>query len=442
MKLKRNILGLSVSFALMVPAIGMANAEPAGGSLFRAATNNELDKYDITVAGWAGVTALYASDKTDDGNISNGAFLNQEDGIGLDQIGLMLCKGMGCLPTSSFAPAQNVLSRVGPFPGPLGEVQVGFNVTAMYGQDIQFFRVAGIDDYTFDQDDENKFAVPQFYIDAYIPAFDGMTLMLGSFFTFIGNEIGAPFTPPNWFSTLTYAAQHGPSKHVGALASIKVPTSEDFGLLSFDAGLVAGWNNWDEKRPTLIGAARWRSPDLATWLDVEFIYGDGEGDAFGAAKGGSPYIAVSSTGDTLNRFHSSTTLTHALNPDLQLAAEFIYGFQEAGDVSAAPVFITEDSGWMGLNVAARYKLDDNLHMGVRAEWFDDENAANVLWSSVGATGGDVYSLTANLSWSANQYIKISPELRYDTYKGQGAGLFAGGKSDDQFIALLNAVTYF
>ncbi|MEI8611721.1 outer membrane beta-barrel protein [Enterovibrio sp. Hal110] len=82
------------------------------------------------------------------------------------------------------------------------------------------------------------------------------------------------------------------------------------------------------------------------------------------------------------------------------------------------------------------------HMGVRAEWFDDENAANVLWSSVGATGGDVYSLTANLSWSANQYIKITPELRYDTYKGQGAGLFAGGKSDDQFIALLNAVTYF
>ncbi|WP_325894264.1 outer membrane beta-barrel protein [Grimontia sp. NTOU-MAR1] len=442
MRLTRNILGLSVSLALMVPTVGLANAEPAGGSLFRAATNNALDEYEITVAGWAEATALHASDTIGDGNISNGAFLNQKDGVGLNQIGLMLCKGMGCLPTGAFAPAQNVLSRVGPFPGPVGEARIDFNVTAMYGQDIQFFRTAGIDDYTFDNDDDNKLAIPQFYIDAYLPVLDGMTLMVGSFFTFIGNEVGAPFTPPNWFVTHTYATQHGPSKHVGALASIKVPTDEDFGLLSFDAGLVAGWNNWDEKRPTFIGAARWRSPDLATWLDFEFIYGDGEGDAFGAAKGGSPYIAVSSTDEKLDRFHSSTTLIQTVNPDLQLAAEFVYGFQEGGDVAAAPVFITKDSDWMGLNLGARYKLDDNLFFGARAEWFDDENAANVLWSSVGATGGDVYSVTTNLDWSVNQHFKIRPELRYDTYKGNGAGLFAGGTSDDQFIALLNAVAYF
>ncbi|ODA30926.1 outer membrane beta-barrel protein [Veronia pacifica] len=404
-------------------------------------TDSSFEYSKISVNGWIEATALNASD-TLDGELSNGAFFNQKDGIRLNQAGLMLCRGVGCLPTATFPPSQNLLSRIGPLPGPVGELEIGFNVTAVYGEDSQFLRTAGIDDYTFDDDKDNKLAIPQFYIDAYLPVFGGMTVIAGSFFTSTGNEIGLPFTPPNWFATHTYAMQHAPSKHVGVLTGIKIPTSDAFGLLSVDLGLVGGWNNWDERRPTVIGATRWRSNDMATWLDIELIYGDGEGDAFGPAKGGSPYLVASTNGEKRQRLHSSATLTHNVNPDTQISAELTYGSQKGGDIAPAPVFIVEDSKWYGANLATRFKVSEELHTGVRAEWFNDEKAANILWRSTGATGGSVYSLTANLDWSLNPHLRIRPEIRYDKYEGDGAGLFAGGKSDQQFIALINAVTYF
>lgn len=421
------------------PDTAAAADEPvrASGYLFRSIFGDTLEKdYGIGIVGWGEATAIYGSSHNRQ-NLANGAFLTQEMGVNLNQIGLMICRNAGCLPTGVFPPAQNLLSRIGPLPGPRGGFDIGFNATVMWGEDIQFLRTAGVDDFTFDDDEDNKLAFPQFYVDAYIPVLDGMTIMAGSFFTFVGNEVGSPFTPPNWFVTHTYGLQHGPSKHVGGLASIKIPTPQDFGLLSFDAGLTAGWNNWDESRPTVLGAARWRSPDLATWLDFEFVYGDGEEDNFGPAAGGSPYIAISTTDENLDRFHASFTATHQATAKLQLAFEGLYGFQEGGDAAPVPIAITEDSEWYGVNIGGRYKLADDLHLAGRAEWFRDEKAANVLWSSVGATGGDVYSLTANLDWQVNPFMRVRPEVRYDTYTGDGTGLFGDGTEDDQFIALFS-----
>ena len=71
-----------------------------------------------------------------------------------------------------------------------------------------------------------------------------------------------------------------------------------------------------------------------------------------------------------------------------------------------PFVITENSPWYGVNVGLRRKIFDNLHFNVRAEWFTDENAAHVLWGSVGAGGGDVYAFTANLSWEPIPFLNI------------------------------------
>lgn len=423
---------------------GQASAEDPpynpNGALFRTITNGAFDEAKFTVLGWASTTAIGATHGNS--NLSPGAFFNQDDGLNFNQLGLMACGGTGC-PPFAFGPQTNIMSRIGPLPIPRNDgITLGYNVTLLYGEDAQFLRTSGIDDFTSDLTDETRFAIPQAFIDIGLPIADGASLLLGSWQTSLANDIGYPFTPPNWFVTHTYGFQHGPAKHVGGLFSVKIPTPEQFGLLSLEAGVVCGWNNLDDCETHVMGGARWRSPDLRTWIDLEFIFGDGENDAPGASLGGSPYIAVSSTGSSLDRMSVFLTGTHQVNEKLQLGFEASYGEQEGGDVALAPVFITRDSEWYGLNVSGRYKLSDTLHVAGRFEWFRDENAAHVLWSSTGATGGDVYALTAGLEWQATRHLRIRPEIRYDVYDGGGPGLFAGGTEDEQLVGLVNATINF
>ena len=96
-------------------------------------------------------------------------------------------------------------------------------------------------------------------------------------------------------------------------------------------------------------------------------------------------------------------------------------------MSPLPFAITRDSAFYGANVGFRYEFHERVHVGARFEWFTDENAANVLWSGVGATGGEVYALTASLGWVINPHVLLRPELKIDTYDG-GAHLFAAGSN--------------
>jgi len=450
------------------------------GSIFRALTGGALEKHEITVVGWAEASAVanFQSDINDDnGNLGPQGFLNTKEGFNFNAVGLMMCKGIGCIPAQVYRPKQNLISRIGPIPAPKSEeIQVGFNVTGMFGRDVQFLKTKGFDDNARDAKRDHKFGLTQWYLDFYFPIADGMTLMLGSFQTSLENDIGYAFTPPNWFATHTHAFAHGPAKHTGALAQIKVPTSKEFGLLSLEAGVVMGWNNLDHDPtvfatpggpvtfsenddPHYILGLRYRTPDMKTWIDIETMFGNGANDlanftgpfglpTSGNKGGGSPYLALSTTGEDLDRFVGYLVVSHQFTDNLKLALEATYGYQEGGDAG----FITEDSEWYGVNVAARYKIRNNLHFNTRAEWFADEDGANILWildpdlnAPIDAAGsnrakGDVYSFTTNLSWDPTPNLNLRPELRYDYFDGTGK-MFSEGR-DDQFLGTLNAVLKF
>jgi len=447
------------------------------GSLARNALGNTLEKNRIGVLGWAEGTLLETNNNIGDtlqpagygqSVLPQGLF-TQMEGATLNQAGVMICSGPACPPVM-FGPQHNVLGRIGPTPAPKSEsIDIGFNVTAMYGEDVFFLKTKGLDDWDWDVENQNKFALTQWFLDIYLPIFDGASLMVGSFQTPLSNDIGYPFTPPNWFVSHTYAFGHGPAKHVGALAQVKIPTAKEFGLLSVEGGIVTGWNVLESPNgdPSYIAGIRWRSPNMKTWIDVETIYGNGENDgsdtvtlADGSTRargGGSPYLAVSATGDYLARFSGDLVITHQVTDKLQFALEAIYGYQEGGDAlpGLPPFAITEDSPWYGANVAFRYMLQQNVFFNARAEWFRDENGAHLLWGNVGAKGGDVYALTANLNWDPNPWLTIRPEVRYDVYTGKGH-LFAPAypvgsgappqaqvaTEDEQLTFMLNGVTRF
>ena len=268
------------------------------GSAFRNITNNKYEKSGVSIYGWLEASALLNNNSSR--NVSPQAFFNTEEGLNLNQIGLTLCKGDGCIP--AYAPdGNNVISRITPTPGPKGdEVRLGYNVTLLYGEDVAFFRTSGLDDNAFGDvlDHKSVFAIPQAYLDIYVPFIgDGTSFLIGSFQTSIGNQIGYPFTPPNWFVTRQNSFVSGPAKHVGILAQTKLPIDLSNGLLSIDYGVTLGWNNFDNKNDdfSYMLGARWRSPDMRTWIDLETIFGNGENDfGDGPGRGGSPYFALSS----------------------------------------------------------------------------------------------------------------------------------------------------
>lgn len=439
-------------------------AEKPHGALVRALFGETLERdHEIGVMGIAHVTLAESNRDIAKTQLPQGrgrglqpqGGLTQDEGLNLQYVGFILCKASACPLGHKFKPNRNVISRVTPLPGPRGEeIIVDWLLVALYGEDALFFSTKGFDDWRWDAENKHRFALAEWALDIYLPIGAGASMLIGSWHSLMAQEIGKPLVPPNLFSSRTYAFMAGPAKHVGVMTQFKLPLDPTIGHASVGLGIVGDWNSLDfgsgSGGPTFMLTGRWRSPDMRTWLDVEMIYGNGEDD-FGDSKvvngvtrplgGGSQYLALSSTDAYLDRFVGYFTGSHSATERLTLVFESVYGYQEGGDLSPTPFAITRNSEFYGANGGFRYRLSDHVHIGARAEWFRDEHAANVLWSGVGATGGEVYALTASLGWEPIPYLLVRPELKFDIYDG-GGHLFAAGASglasrDTQLLGVIN-----
>lgn len=462
---------LQVGFLLLVIGGGWWTQSAAGesapkphGSLFRALAGDTLERdHNIALLGIAHVSVSAANHNISRTNLPQGrargvqpqSGVLQDTGLNLQHVGLMLCKGAGCPPGHVFEPNRNVLSRVTPLPGPRGdEVIVDWTISALYGEDAVFWATKGFDDFAWQADKPHRLAITQWYLDIFLPIFEGVSVLVGSWHSPHSAEIGYPFIPPNLFSSRSHIFSTTPTKHVGALAQAKLPLDPAYGLLSFSFGIGSDWGSIDFGSggggPQFIFGLRWRSPDMQTWLDFEAIYGNGEDD-FGDVRivdgvarprgGGSQFLALSSTNEYLDRFAAYWTLNHKPSDRIDITAEAAYGYQEGGDLAPLPFAVTRDSEFYGVNAGFRYRLAPRWHAGARFEWFRDENAANVLWGGVGATGGDVYATTLNITYEPIPYLAIRPELKFDAYDG-GGHLFAADSSglaqhDEQLLGVIN-----
>lgn len=311
--------------------------------------------------------------------------------------------------------------RIGPFPGPAPENwDWGFLVQGRYGQD--FSRTYGFDDeLNINENERRVFILPQWFVKAYAPWGGGTTFQFGTWFTNIGNEIGAPVDPPSPFYSHAYAMMYGPSKHFGGLLSTRLPVAKELGLWGIELGLVQGWNNLQDNNSekSLITALQWRSPDMRTWIDFESIWGNEQSE--NGVLDQRPFVAVSSNDGNLFRQFHSLTLTQWLGEEKEwrIAVNAVYGDQEGGDVVAAnanpPGFlITENSQWYGVNGSVVWQMKKDLQLGLRAEWFTDRDGAYFLLPE-----GRYTAWTASVSWYPEPWLRIRPEIRYDHYSGAG-----------------------
>jgi hypothetical protein len=102
----------------------------------------------------------------------------------------------------------------------------------------------------------------------------------------------------------------------------------------------------------------------------------------------------------------------------------------------------ENAEWYGINSHLTYDVKDDLTVGLRAEWFRDQNGFRVYAPGRPFLGGvmpaaSYYEITAGLTWKPKAWLSLRPNVRYDwaedTAGGAGSLPFDGKNLDHQFL---------
>ena len=427
---------LLVAFSAPLAAVASGDEVNPQGYLFRKLFGSSLEEnYGIKVYGHlqAGVIDNF----TGGTDVSTQGFLSRDEGFNLNQLSITVARDA----------KTNVVPRVGPFSVPKPEkFSFGFTVQGEYGVDA-FYDVAYEEeaDWGWNKDREEKVALQHYFVDMYFPILDGTVLRLGKWFTSWGYENGDASCPVNDFYTHPYTMELVVPHRFGAILTTKIPTSQKFGLLSLELGAVQGWANSyhdDNDDLSYIVNLRWRSPDMRTWLDIETIFGNNQQEDDELDH--TPLMVWSASDENLFGYQLNINLVHDFDK-FRLVLEAAYMSQEGGDDPGpayggppfTSFFMTDDSEWYTLCGRLIYHYNPDVDMGLRLEYVSDKDGTHFLFPE-----GDIYSVTANVSWQVNKFVQIRPEIRYDWQSNEDFDLFAGWTDDDQFLGSIDVLIKF
>jgi hypothetical protein len=291
---------------------------------------------------------------------------------------------------------------------------LGGRVDFLYGTDTPFTTSIGFDDrWGVHASRYYRPAVPQAYLEANVPVWNGVSIKAGHFYTPIGYEVVT--APDNFFYSHAYTMQYGePFTHWGVLSS----TSFCDGEYTFSLGAVQGWDNMSDTTNhnlSTIGGVTWAITDKNT-LAATMIGGNEDSQ-------------------DAHRYMYSLVLTNKITDKFTYVVQHDHGIQLVSNSSSRQ--------WFGLNQYFLYTLSDTLSAGVRAEWFRDEEGVRVVGVRSGYGGkGDYYELTTGVNYKAHDLVTIRPELRWDIKRNPRTGPFDRGQENTQLVAAVDAIVKF
>ncbi|MEW6039334.1 MAG: porin [Pseudomonadota bacterium] len=295
-------------------------------------------------------------------------------------------------------------------------------------------------------------ALPQAYAEFNVPVGDGLSVKAGHFYTPIGYE--AVTAPDNFFITKPYTFQFGPFTHVGLLGNYAVD-----GNWMVSAGAVTGsatggfdgtWDqqlgNWD-----FLGGGVWTSDDENYSISLNSTAG-GRSEQFGDLWAMYSLIGKAAFFDGL--LHYVIEHSHGYADNVRTANYTRNGGQ------------LEDAEWYGINQYLFYNLDREWSVGLRGEWWRDNNgfrvsgpprcsgsvningagtarpyACNPNFSAVYPfQGSGYYALTVGLNWKPLSWVILRPNARYDW--SDNIKIFDTGKRSDQFLFSADVIVTF
>lgn len=279
-----------------------------------------------------------------------------------------------------------------------GNWNLGGRIDFLFGTDSRFVQSTGLDDKWMDSSRLYQAALPQAYLEVFAPVGNGLSLITGHFYTIIGYELVT--AQGNFFYSHAYTMQYGePFTHTGILLSY--PINDNWNLKT---GAVLGWDNFDENAGiwNFLGSLSWSDDDAETNITWSVISGG---------------VDESSSN---NRTMYSLVLTHSFSEKLEYVFQHDFGYQEGAAANG------QDALWYGINQYLFYDVSDTVSIGLRAEWFRDEDNTRL---NIGAEAS-FFEITGGVNWSPFPWLTVRPEVRYDWVDSR-ANAFNRLTADDQ-----------
>lgn len=273
-------------------------------------------------------------------------------------------------------------------------------------------------------------ALPQAYLETYVPVGNGLNVKAGHFYTPIGYET-VP-APDNFFYTHAYTMQYGePFTHTGVMGNYAVDGNWSVMGGVTTGSATGGWDGgWDKQLGNWGGLAgtTWTSDDKGTSANISGTYG-----------------STSEQSDKAWGLYS-IVLKHNITDKTHLVLQHDHGY--ANGVLVADGH--RDAEWYGVNSHLYYDIHEKVTAGIRGEWFRDQQgfrvcspgriaaATNGGGSSYAAggnytstcTAASYYQVTAGVTWKPTTWLNLRPNVRYDW--ADGARPF-GNNKQDQFL---------
>ena len=302
-------------------------------------------------------------------------------------------------------------------------MSVGGRVDLLYGTHFFLAQSKGLERYSDGgskwNGDHYGLAVPQAYGEI---GNDRLSVKLGHFYTIIGYE-GVPAVNDFFYSKSLSYMLGGPFVHWGGLVTWKANDR-----LSFDVGLVNGWDAFDRvsDQASFLGRVSLGNDHDPIWTSFAIITGDELNET---------------AADSTNRTRYSFIVGANLTTRLQYVFHHWYGFQE--DFFAAT---GQSAEWYGIDQYLYYEVSPCVRLGGRFEWFRDDDGARLGLSRPGNPNkgpyiGDMYSLSLGVNWSPYSNLMLRPEVRWDWFDGAGLP-FDDGADDRQFLVGMDAIWRF
>lgn len=266
---------------------------------------------------------------------------------------------------------------------------VGGRFDLLYGTDARFTLAEGLDD-NIVSDDASRFykmSLPQLYAEV---AVDRLAVQMGRFYTILGYE--SVMAPQNFFVSHSYSMQYAePLTHTGLLARYGGPCG-----LTWLGGFTRGWNNWEDNNDDLdvIAGVNWTSCDNRQ--SVSAAVTSGPQDDLGRN----------------DRTVTSLVIQQAFNSWVSYVFDGNVGYENgtAGQ---------RDAEWYGFVNYLIADINPCWSLGVRQEWFSDDDGVRVTGHSVpgGASvllpAGHWQELAVGVNYRPGDNWLVRSEARWD-----------------------------
>jgi hypothetical protein len=292
-------------------------------------------------------------------------------------------------------------------------------------------------------------ALPQAYVEAYVPVGNGLNIKAGRFYSPTGYET-VP-APDNFFYTHAYTFTNGePFTHTGLVGNYSLNSNWSIMGGAITGSGTGGWDGTFDKQLGNwggLGGITWSSNDMRTSANITGTYSET------STRSNKPWGMY------------SIVLQHRITPKTHMVVHHAHGYADGVLLNGE----SRNAEWYGINTHLYYDLLNDLTIGIRGEWFRDRDGFRVfspfrVMAAIDNTGfsfaggsftsapADYYAITLGMNWKPAKRLKmdsklvqklnIRPNIRYDRADGIDQAYRPFDNRKDQFLFSLDATIPF